>query len=97
MAARETLRIILQLRDANMLHNPHSMFCTFPIFVAGIEVDDPIYQDWTLQLLNGFGDWGSHTQRARNVVQQVMKRQEEKSCRVSVEGIIYESGMVIFL
>jgi hypothetical protein len=96
-AARETLRIIQRLRDAGMLHNPHSMFSPFPVFVAGIEVDDPVYQEWTLKLLDSFQGWGMHTRRVGYLLRQVIRAQEEKSRRVSIEAVARDNTITVFL
>lgn len=95
--ARNILQIVLKLRDANMLHNPHSMMSSFPIFVAGIEIQDEIYKDWTLSILSEFQSWGTNIPKVKDLLRRIMKRQEVTKCRVNVCQFIKEFGSVIVI
>ena len=95
--ARNILQIVLKLRDANMLHNPDSMMSSFPIFVAGIEIQDEIYKDWTLSILSEFQSWGTNIPKVKDLLRRIMKRQEVTKCRVNVCQFIKEFGSVIVI
>jgi hypothetical protein len=93
--ARNILQIVFKLREASILHNPHSMMSSFPIFVAGIEIQDDIYKDWTLSILSEFQGWGTNISKVEDLLRRIMKRQEATKCRVNVCQFINEFGSVI--
>ncbi|KAJ3533629.1 hypothetical protein NM208_g7898 [Fusarium decemcellulare] len=95
--ARQILRTILKLKTAKMLHNPHSMFSTLPLFVAGIEVDDDLYKDWTLRIFEDFNDWGLHVQRACRLLRGVMKEQDRSGRRLRMNEMLDSPDSSIFL
>jgi len=78
-----------------MLHNPHSMLSPFPIFVAGIEIWDEVYQDWTLLILSEIQDWGPNIKKVTELLRHVIRRQEEENRRVKVRHIMEEYGLAM--
>jgi hypothetical protein len=68
---------------------------SFPIFVAGIEIQDDIYKDWTLSILSEFQGWGTNISKVEDLLRRIMKRQEATKRRVNVCQFINEFGSVI--
>lgn len=86
-AAYKILKITIQLRKANKLHNPHSVFSVLPIFLAGIETFDEVHQDWIMRFLEDSRGWGLHVQRAAQVLQRAVERQKQTGCRLGFKEI----------
>ncbi|CAG9989210.1 unnamed protein product [Clonostachys byssicola] len=86
-AAYKILKITIQLRKANKLHNPHSVFSVLPIFLAGIETVDEVHQDWIMRFLEDARGWGLHVQRAAQVLQRAVEKQKQTGCRLGFKDI----------
>lgn len=86
-AAYEILKIMMKLRKANKLHNPHSVFSILPIFLAGIETIDEVHQDWVKRFLEDASDWGLHVQQASRLMQRVLETQNQTGCRLALRDI----------
>lgn len=71
------------------------MLSPFPIFVAGIEIWDEVYQDWTLLILSEIQDWGPNIKKVTELLRHVIRRQEEENRRVKVRHIMEEYGLAM--
>jgi len=96
-AARELLAIALRLRNTKYLRTPRSFFWPLPIFVAGIEIQDEIYQDWTLSYVEEMGEWGGNMMRVRELLEAVLARQGREGRRVKVRHVMEDLGSVIII
>lgn len=94
-AAKETLKIILKLKNANLLHNPHTIWSPLAIFIAGIEIEDEIYQDWILDLLAGFLTWGSNVGKVRDVLKEIWSRRRADSRHVEITSVMRDHGLTL--
>ncbi|ERT01691.1 hypothetical protein HMPREF1624_02944 [Sporothrix schenckii ATCC 58251] len=75
--------------------HPRSLIWPMPVFVAGIEVTDPVYQDWVLAYLADMAGWGTSTRRARELLRRVLARQADEGKRVRVKDVAGEFGAVL--
>ncbi|KAL1901004.1 hypothetical protein Sste5346_002068 [Sporothrix stenoceras] len=75
--------------------HPRSLVWPMPVFVAGIEVTDPVYQDWVLAYLADVSGWGTSTKRARELLRRIIERQAQEGKRVRVKDVIGEFGAVL--
>ncbi|KIH93162.1 hypothetical protein SPBR_02396 [Sporothrix brasiliensis 5110] len=75
--------------------HPRSLIWPMPVFVAGIEVTDPVYQDWVLAYLADMAGWGTSTRRARELLRRVLARQADEGKRVRVKDVVGEFGAVL--
>lgn len=83
-AAHEIIRIAYRLRKARYLDTPRSLIWPLPLFIAGIETTDGIYQDWILSYMGELQHWGSNVMKARELLEQIIVRQEREERRVCV-------------
>ena len=75
---------------------PHSLVWPMPVFVAGIELTDPVYQDWVLAYLADVASWGgTSTRRARELLRRVIQQQDSSGRRVDVRHVVAEFGGVL--
>ncbi|EPE10847.1 c6 zinc finger domain containing protein [Ophiostoma piceae UAMH 11346] len=75
---------------------PHSLVWPMPVFVAGIELTDPVYQDWVLAYLADVASWGgTSTRRARELLRRVIQQQDASGRRVNVRDVVAELGGVL--
>ncbi|KAL7790510.1 hypothetical protein V8C43DRAFT_306307 [Trichoderma afarasin] len=88
-AASEVLQITLQLEHANMMHNPYVITSQFFMFVAGIEILDPIYQQWTLTILKELQNWGENMHYVIKLLESIFLLQEQ---RENTTGDIIQDG-----
>jgi hypothetical protein len=63
------------------------------MFVAGIEILDPIYQQWTLTILREFQNWGKNVQKVIQLLESVILLQEQGNSRVNVGELMEERGL----
>lgn len=77
----------MKLKKANKLHNPHSVFSLLPVFLAGVETTDEIYQDWVKQYLKDASNWGLHAREASRLLQCVLEVQDQTQRRLPLENI----------
>lgn len=92
-AAADILQIIILLKKANMMHNPHLIYSPFFIFVAGIEVCDPVYQECTLAILRDLKGWGGNVCKVIQLLQYVTARQEQLDRRIEIGAMMEECGL----
>ena len=59
-----------------------------PVFIAGIEVTDEIYQDWVLDYMRELAVLGYSTLKARELLRRVIEAQAEAEKRVKVREIM---------
>ncbi|KAL6823357.1 hypothetical protein V8C40DRAFT_266885 [Trichoderma camerunense] len=92
-AASEILQITLQLEHANMMHNPYVITSQFFMFVAGIEMLDPIYQQWTLTILKELQNWGENMHHVIKLLESIFLLQEQREVRINnTTGDIIQDG-----
>lgn len=102
-AARDIVQIARELRQAGCTAPggaygcPRSLVWPMPVFVAGIEVTDPVYQDWVLVYLDDVAGWGTSIRRARELLRRVIERQEEEGRRVKVQDILGAMGNSVLI
>ncbi|TQV96726.1 Fungal transcriptional regulatory protein [Cordyceps javanica] len=80
-AVADILRIARLLRQADYLCSPRSTIWPLPLYIAGIETTDSIYQDWILDYFKDFTSWGEHMKLAADELRCVMSLQEKTSIR----------------
>jgi hypothetical protein len=96
-AAQGICKIARQLRRTGFLRTPRSLIWPLPIFIAGIETTDVIYQDWILEYMAEMEDWGLNVKTMRSLLRNILMRQERENRRVKVRDIIddFNLGMIL--
>lgn len=91
LAAYEILKVALQLREMRSLKTPGSTQWPFPLFIAGVETDDVVHQNWILEELENCEDegWGLHIGKTRILLRECIRRQGKLNQRVDV-GVVME-------
>lgn len=83
-AVSDIVRIARLLRSTKFLRSPRSTIWPLPIFVAGIEATDGVYQDWILQYMKELNPWGAHVERSTELLERIMTQQETTGHRVKL-------------
>ncbi len=83
-AAADILRIARLLRQTKYLRSPRSTIWPLPLYIAGIETTDGVYQDWILDYMKELGSWGAHIQAAAEALQRTISLQEKTGFRASL-------------
>lgn len=96
-AAHEIIRIAYRLRKAKYLDTPRSLLWPLPLFIAGIETTDEIYQDWILSYMAELQHWGSNIVKTRELLQQIIARQEREGRRVRVRDAMEDFKLTIII
>lgn len=96
-AAREIIQIARTLHASGFVCSPRSLVWPLPVFVAGIEVTDWVYQDWVLHYLVDVASWGASAHKTRELLQRIIARQEAEDCRVKVWDMIGELGEAVMI
>ncbi|CAK7232586.1 hypothetical protein SEUCBS140593_008311 [Sporothrix eucalyptigena] len=102
-AARTIIQIARELRQGgctasgDAYGSPRSLVWPMPVFVAGIEVTDPVYQDWVLAYLEDVAGWGTSTRRARELLRRVIEKQDAEGRRVAVREALQEMGDLVLI
>lgn len=65
-----------------MLRSPRSTIWPLPLYVAGVETTDGVYQDWILDYLGELGSWGAHIQAGTETLRNIISMQESTGSRV---------------
>ena len=86
-AARNLIHLARIFRKSKRLETPCSVIWPLPIFIAGIEIADEIYQDWIVDYLNELGHWGAHVVKGKELMEQTIKWQEHHGRRVKLRDI----------
>ncbi|KAL1866816.1 hypothetical protein VTK73DRAFT_4515 [Phialemonium thermophilum] len=98
-AAREIVHVARRLRKLGFLCPPRSLVWPIPIFIAGIEVTDEVYQDWILDHMRELVRWGVSASGACDLLRRVIETQESEGRRVKVqdvmEGLAYPSRVLV--
>ncbi|CAK7214113.1 hypothetical protein SCUCBS95973_002028 [Sporothrix curviconia] len=82
--AHEIIRIARRLHASHYLCSPRNLIWPMPVFVAGIEVVDPVYQDWVLNYLSEVaGLWGTSTRKTGELLRRVIEQQEAQNRRAA--------------
>ena len=83
-AASEIIRIAFRLRKAKYLDTPRSLIWPLPLFIAGIETTDEIYQDWILSYMTELKHWGNNVVKAIDLLEGIIAKQNADERRVRV-------------
>lgn len=89
-AARNLIRIARLFRKAKRLETPCSVIWPLPIFIAGIEIADEIYQDWTVEYMRELGHWGAHVVKGRELMEQTLRWQEKHGRRAGIRDYLVQ-------
>ncbi len=96
-AAQCICKIAHQLRRTGFLRTPRSLVWPLPIFIAGIETTDVIYQDWILEYIREMEDWGPNMKSMGFLLQKIITRQERENRRVKVRDVMEDFDLGIIL
>jgi len=98
-AASEILKIAVQLKKLRSHGTPGSTQWPFPLFIAGVETTDVIYQKWIVEELKECDEegWGLHLGKMRKLYRECIKKQEETQRRVDIGDIMEKITGVFFL
>lgn len=96
-AAREIIQITQQLKKAGDLRFPRSIAWPLPLFLAGIEVEDEVYQDWVLAFMEGLSEWGGSVMKATALLRQIVDKQAVEGVRISPWHAMMELGETIIV
>ncbi|KAJ9137555.1 hypothetical protein NKR23_g9071 [Pleurostoma richardsiae] len=96
-AARELVLIAQRLRRAKCLERPRRLIWPLPLFVAGIEVVDKIYQEWLLSYITELEHWDGSMRKVRNLLERIIGRQEEKGRRIHVKEMLddFDANIIV--
>jgi len=98
-AAREIVHIARRLRQSGYLCSPRSLIWPIPIFIAGVEITDEIYQDWILDYMRELAGLGTSTAEARELLRRIMERQRARGRRIKVRDAMkdfaYKSHVLV--
>jgi hypothetical protein len=85
------------LRKAKYLQTPKSLIWPLPIFIAAIEIEDLVYQDWCVGYMVELEHWGMNVRRTRELLERVLERQEREGRRVRVRDVMedFDAGVII--
>ncbi|UNI19501.1 hypothetical protein JDV02_005683 [Purpureocillium takamizusanense] len=96
-AAREIIQITQQLKKAGDLQFPRSVAWPLPLFLAGIEVEDEVYQDWVLNFMEGLAEWGGSVMKATALLRRIVDKQAIEGVRISPWHTMMELGETIIV
>ncbi|KAJ5825568.1 fungal transcriptional regulatory protein [Penicillium riverlandense] len=86
-AARELVRLCRVFRKSKSLESPRSVIWPLPLFIAGIEIDDEVYQDWILDYMKDLNQWGLHVVKSRELLEQIIQWQDSNGSRASMKDL----------
>ena len=86
-AARELVRLCRVFRKSKSLESPRSVIWPLPLFIAGIEIDDEVYQDWILDYMKDLNQWGLHVVKSRELLEQIIQWQDGSGRRASMKDL----------
>ncbi|TVY34455.1 putative beta-glucosidase K [Lachnellula subtilissima] len=97
LASLEIMNITRRLRKTDYLSTRRSLSWPLPIFVAGIEIFDPFYQDWILDYFTELWDWGTSTRKTGQLLRKVIEQQAKTGIRANVQDVMnqYEDIIII--
>lgn len=92
LAAYEILKVALKLREIRSLKTPGSTQWPFPLFIAGVETDDVVHQNWILEELERCEEegWGLHIGKTKILLKECIRRQGELNQRVDIGAVMEE-------
>ncbi len=96
-ASRELVQISYRLRKTKYLRAPRSLIWPLPIFIAGIEITDEIYQEWIISYMKELEQWGPHIKKTRELLERIIRRQERERRRVRVRDAMEDFGATIIV
>lgn len=91
------MNITRRLRKTEYLSTRRSLSWPLPIFVAGIEITDPFYQDWILDYFTELCDWGTSTRKTGQLLRKVIERQAETGIRANIQDVMNEYKDIIII
>ncbi len=97
LAAHAICKIAHQLRRTGCLRTPRSLVWPLPIFIAGIETTDVVYQDWILEYIGEMEDWGPNMKSMGLLLRKIITRQERENRRVKVRDVMEDFDLGIIL
>ncbi|KAE9375889.1 hypothetical protein N431DRAFT_370819 [Stipitochalara longipes BDJ] len=95
--AHELIHISHRLRRAKYLQTPRSLIWPLPIFIAAIEIEDVVYQDWCVGYMVELEGWGMNVRRTRELLERVLERQERGGRRVRVRDVMEDFGGAVII
>lgn len=89
-AASEILKIAIQLKQMRQIDAPQSLNWPFPLFIAGVETTDVIYQTWIQEELkqNIQAGWGRNTEKMLSLLNACINRQDSEKRRVAIGEVM---------
>ncbi|KAJ6440132.1 fungal specific transcription factor domain-containing protein [Purpureocillium lavendulum] len=96
-AAREIIQITQQLKKAGDLQFPRSIAWPLPMFLAGIEVQDEIYQEWVLNFMHKLEGWGGSVRKATTLLKTIIDKQAEECVRVNPWHVMMDLGEAVMV
>lgn len=87
-AVAGTLRIARVLRKTKYLRSPRSTIWPLPLFIAGIETTDEVYQDWIVAYMKELGSWGAHIEKSTQMLEQTIAWQERTGQRARMRDLV---------
>lgn len=96
-AAREIIMITRRFRKSNYLMSPRSSYLwPLPIFIAGIETTDVVYQDWVVSLLVELEPFGGHIRKARELLETIISWQDKENKRMRLKDTMEDLNSSLF-
>ena len=89
-AAREIFQIARRLQKLGF-SSPRSLMWPIPIFIAGMEVTDEIYQDWVLDYMREMAKRGYSTLNATELLGQIIEKQATEGKRIKVRDAVRDT------
>ncbi|KAJ5697589.1 hypothetical protein N7488_011273 [Penicillium malachiteum] len=85
--AQDLISLARILRKSKCLETPCSVIWPLPIFIAGIEISDEIYQDWIVDYMRTLGHWGQPAVRAKELMEQIIQRKHQHRRWTDIQDI----------
>ncbi|KND90056.1 hypothetical protein TOPH_05336 [Tolypocladium ophioglossoides CBS 100239] len=86
-AAAGIVRIARVLRKTRHLRTPRSTIWPLPLFIAGTETVDEVYQDWIVDSMRELGSWGAHVKQSTDKLEQTISWQEKSGRRARIGDV----------
>lgn len=82
------VRIARLLRKAKYFRSPRSTIWPLPLFIAGIETTDEVYQDWILEYMKELHSWGVQLEKCAETLEQVISWQDKTGRRARIRELV---------
>lgn len=98
-AASEILKIAVQLKTLRPKGTPGSTQWPFPLFIAGVETTDVVYQNWIAKELSDSDKegWGLNLGKTRILFKECIAKQEETGRRIDIGDVMARKTGVFVL